>query len=150
LFPKFFGGPLIKLKDWISTRSPSSNTSKQLSDPANPKRASNITRSSNITQLGTHIRSFGFTRSTQSAEEEGNDELELVIQKNNGHVEAGPVQSDNESGFHFELHEEQKPESEVNVRAMKSMSSGTIGTGTAYINPFDPRLDVEDQSFHAK
>jgi hypothetical protein len=141
LFPHWFGGPISRFRSWI----PSNNLSEGPSRNTLERK-----QISNLSQLGTRIRSFGASRSTGSNED--NDDIKLVIQKNNDHGDSSADRSNSESGFDFGFPEQHKAKDNVNVdmRAMKSTSSVTVESCTTNINPFDPRLDVKNQYFHTR
>jgi hypothetical protein len=74
--------------------------------------------------------------------------VELVIQKNS---DVGPgttvtTRSNSDGGFDFELAEQQPTSSEQprTSRAMKGLSGVTVESGSSKINPFDPRLDYDE------
>jgi hypothetical protein len=78
--------------------------------------------------------------------------MELVIQKNNEHSTAGTDRSISDAGFEFGIAEQQSSKDGVSVdaRPTRAMSTITIGSGNSFINPFDPRLDVEDHSIRGR
>ncbi|KIW05321.1 uncharacterized protein PV09_03843 [Verruconis gallopava] len=137
LFPKFFGGPLSRVKGWISTHNPSSKSSRDVSEAK---------RTSNLSQLGSHIRSFGLSRSTET-NHDTDDDIELVIQKNYDLGKDGN-HSHRDVGFDFDLPEKESSKLgvQVNSTAAKPMSMVSISSGNESIHPFDPRLDVENQA----
>ena len=137
LFPKLFGGPLHKVRGWISTHNPSSKSSRNTS--SDPK------RSSNISALASRNRTRERDRDLEGLSD---SDVELVIQKNSDQGPAMTVtsRSNSDGGFDFDLASEQ-PESastKHNSRAAKGLSTVTFSSSSSKINPFDPRWDQDE------
>ena len=142
LFPKLFGGPLHKVRGWITSHNPSSKSSRNLS--SDPKRSSNISALASRNRTKDHQR-------IRDRDVEGlsDSDVELVIQKNNDQGPATTItsRSNSDGGFDFDLASEVRESDSTtrNSRAAKGLSTATFGSQNAKINPFDPRLDHDDQ-----
>lgn len=84
-------------------------------------------------------------------------DVELVIQKNSdqGQQTTVTTRSNSDGGFDFDIPEQPQASGPVKPstipagtgsvsRALKGLSGVTVGSGSSRINPFDPRLDAED------